>query len=140
MKSNSLSIGIFVVGGLALFGIGLFVIGDRHQAFARHAEYYSEFANLAGLTNRAYDGIGEQHRHAPCVGGGIKLRTAGEKTIRQMIAQEEIGRRLGFQRSDRRNQVGGHNGFIIHPSHPLSSPKLVRYRWFEEGGITPSAE
>src|SRR6266571_5238323 len=25
-------------------------------------------------------------------------------------------------------------------SYPLSNPKLVRYRWFEEGGITPSAE
>ena len=36
-----------------LFGIGMFVIGDRHQAFARHAEYYCEFVNLAGLTKGA---------------------------------------------------------------------------------------
>jgi phospholipid/cholesterol/gamma-HCH transport system substrate-binding protein len=31
----------------------MFVIGDRHQAFARHTEYYSEFVNLAGLANGA---------------------------------------------------------------------------------------
>ena len=50
METRKSSIGIFVVGGLLLFGIGMFLIGDRHQAFARHVEYYSEFVNLAGLT------------------------------------------------------------------------------------------
>jgi phospholipid/cholesterol/gamma-HCH transport system substrate-binding protein len=47
------SIGFFVIGGLALFGVGMFLIGDRHQAFARHSEYYSEFVNLAGLAKGA---------------------------------------------------------------------------------------
>src|SRR5262245_50531486 len=46
-------IGFFVVGGLVLFGLGMFLIGDRHQVFARHAEYFSEFVNLAGLANGA---------------------------------------------------------------------------------------
>jgi phospholipid/cholesterol/gamma-HCH transport system substrate-binding protein len=46
-------IGFFVVGGLVLFGVGMFLIGDRHQVFARHAEYFSEFVNLAGLANGA---------------------------------------------------------------------------------------
>ncbi len=49
MENRNASIGLFVVGGLLLFGIGMFVIGDRHQAFARHTEYYSEFVNLASL-------------------------------------------------------------------------------------------
>ena len=53
MGNKNLGIGLFVIGGLVLFGIGMFVIGDRHQAFARHTEYYSEFSNLAGLTNGA---------------------------------------------------------------------------------------
>jgi len=53
MKTRNVSIGLFVVGGLLLFGIGMFVIGDRHQAFARHTEYYSEFVNLAGLETGA---------------------------------------------------------------------------------------
>src|ERR1700681_4954192 len=51
MQNKNLSIGLFVIGGLVLCGIGIFVIGDRHQPFARHTEYYTEFVNLAGLTN-----------------------------------------------------------------------------------------
>ena len=46
-------VGLFVVGALVLFGIGLFVIGDLHQLFSHHREYYSEFVNLAGLSNGA---------------------------------------------------------------------------------------
>src|ERR1700675_4946587 len=53
MKNRNVSIGLFVVGGLVLFGIGMFLIGDRHQAFAKHTEYYSEFVNLAGLAKGA---------------------------------------------------------------------------------------
>src|SRR6266436_6043698 len=53
MENRNASIGLFVIGGLLLFGIGMFVIGDRHQAFARHTEYYTEFVNVAGLANGA---------------------------------------------------------------------------------------
>jgi phospholipid/cholesterol/gamma-HCH transport system substrate-binding protein len=49
---------LFVIGGLLLFGIGMFVIGDRHQAFARHTEYNSEFVNIAGLANGAKVRVG----------------------------------------------------------------------------------
>ena len=53
MQTKNVTIGLFVIAGLLLFGLGMFLIGDRHQAFARHREYYSEFANLAGLTKGA---------------------------------------------------------------------------------------
>ncbi|HEY3138050.1 MAG TPA: MlaD family protein [Blastocatellia bacterium] len=53
METKKVSIGIFVVGGLILFGVGMFLIGDRHQIFARHVDYYSEFVNLAGLATGA---------------------------------------------------------------------------------------
>ncbi|HMG37116.1 MAG TPA: MlaD family protein [Blastocatellia bacterium] len=53
METRKVSIGIFVIGGLLLFGIGMFLIGDRHQAFARHVEYYSEFVNLNGIAKGA---------------------------------------------------------------------------------------
>jgi len=58
METRKVSIGIFVIGGLALFGIGMFLIGDRHQAFTHHVEYYSEFANLIGLTDGAKVRVG----------------------------------------------------------------------------------
>ena len=35
------------VGGVLLFGAGLFLIGDRRMLFNRTIEIYSEFANIA---------------------------------------------------------------------------------------------
>ncbi len=50
MKNRNVIVGLFVLAGLTLFTIGLFLIGNRHEAFARHTEYYAEFTDLAGLT------------------------------------------------------------------------------------------
>jgi phospholipid/cholesterol/gamma-HCH transport system substrate-binding protein len=58
MKNRSVSVGLFVICGLVLFGIGMFLIGDRRQAFGRHVEYYSEFVDLAGLSNGANVRVG----------------------------------------------------------------------------------
>src|SRR3954462_12778871 len=41
--------GAFVVGGLLLFGFGLFLIGDRRMLFSKSAEYYTEFAQINAL-------------------------------------------------------------------------------------------
>lgn len=53
MKNRSFVVGIFVIAGLTLFTVGLFLIGNRHEAFARHMDYYAEFTNLSGLTKGA---------------------------------------------------------------------------------------
>jgi phospholipid/cholesterol/gamma-HCH transport system substrate-binding protein len=50
MKNKNLIVGLFVLAGLVLFMSGLFLIGNRHEAFARHMDYYAEFTNLAGLS------------------------------------------------------------------------------------------
>src|ERR1039457_1491250 len=50
MKNKNLIVGIFVLAGLVLFMTGLFLIGNRHEVFARHIDYYAEFTNLAGLS------------------------------------------------------------------------------------------
>jgi len=50
MQNKNLMVGIFVLAGLALFMAGLFLIGNRHEAFARHIDYYADFTNLAGLS------------------------------------------------------------------------------------------
>ena len=42
-------VGVFVIAGLALFATGLFMIGNRHEAFARHVELYTEFADVSGI-------------------------------------------------------------------------------------------
>jgi phospholipid/cholesterol/gamma-HCH transport system substrate-binding protein len=46
-------VGSFVLAGLVLFATGLFMIGNRHEAFARHAEFYVEFSNLSGIAKGA---------------------------------------------------------------------------------------
>jgi len=42
-------VGVFVIAGLALFTTGLFMIGNRHEAFARRVELYTEFADVSGI-------------------------------------------------------------------------------------------
>jgi len=42
-------VGVFVLAGLTLFTTGLFMIGNRHEAFAWHVELYTEFADVSGI-------------------------------------------------------------------------------------------
>ena len=51
--NRTMMVGVFVTAGLALLTTGLFMIGNRHEAFARHVELYAEFANLSGITQGA---------------------------------------------------------------------------------------
>src|SRR5688572_3735009 len=43
------AMGAFVIGGFVLFGVGLFLIGDRRMLFSDSGEYYSEFAQVSSL-------------------------------------------------------------------------------------------
>ena len=47
--NRSMMVGVFVIAGLALFTTGLFMIGNRHEAFARRVELYTEFADVSGI-------------------------------------------------------------------------------------------
>jgi phospholipid/cholesterol/gamma-HCH transport system substrate-binding protein len=42
-------VGAFVLGGLFLFTVGLFMIGDRQMAFAKKFTIYTEFKKITGL-------------------------------------------------------------------------------------------
>jgi phospholipid/cholesterol/gamma-HCH transport system substrate-binding protein len=44
---------LFVIGGVLLFAIGLFLIGNRRMLFERNFEVYTHFSNIAGLQNGA---------------------------------------------------------------------------------------
>jgi phospholipid/cholesterol/gamma-HCH transport system substrate-binding protein len=50
MSIRYFAVGIFIVAGLSLFALGIFLVGNRHEAFSRHVVLYSEFADLDGLT------------------------------------------------------------------------------------------
>jgi phospholipid/cholesterol/gamma-HCH transport system substrate-binding protein len=51
--NKPLIVGSFALAALALFATGLFMIGNRHEAFARHAQFYVEFSNLSGIAKGA---------------------------------------------------------------------------------------
>jgi phospholipid/cholesterol/gamma-HCH transport system substrate-binding protein len=42
-------VGVFVTGGVLLFTVGLFMIGDRQMAFAKKFTIYTEFKKITGL-------------------------------------------------------------------------------------------
>jgi len=50
MRSHSFLVGLFVVTGLTLFTVGIFLVGNRQGIFTRHIDFYTEFANLGGLS------------------------------------------------------------------------------------------
>jgi phospholipid/cholesterol/gamma-HCH transport system substrate-binding protein len=50
MRSHNFLVGLFVLAGLTIFTVGIFLIGNRHEAFTRHVEFYTEFTNVDGLT------------------------------------------------------------------------------------------
>ncbi|MEO7273821.1 MAG: MlaD family protein [Vicinamibacterales bacterium] len=47
------AVGAFVVGGVLLFSVGLFLIGSRRMLFSDTFQVYAEFAQLAALDNGA---------------------------------------------------------------------------------------
>ena len=49
MSRRYLQVGIFIVVGLTLFGLGIFLVGNRHEAFSRHLVLYSDFTDIDGL-------------------------------------------------------------------------------------------
>jgi len=48
-RRHAVAVGIFVIAGVVLFGVGLFLIGDRRMLFDRSIEINTEFANLNAL-------------------------------------------------------------------------------------------
>jgi phospholipid/cholesterol/gamma-HCH transport system substrate-binding protein len=49
MVPRLVGVGVFVITGVLLFAVGLFMIGDRQMAFARRFTIYTEFARVNGL-------------------------------------------------------------------------------------------
>jgi phospholipid/cholesterol/gamma-HCH transport system substrate-binding protein len=50
MSRRYLAVGIFIIAGVTLFALGIFLVGSRQEAFSRHVLLYTEFADLDGVT------------------------------------------------------------------------------------------
>lgn len=53
MLSRKASVGAFLIGGIVLFGVGLFLIGSRQKVFSRGFHVYSDFKSVSGLETGA---------------------------------------------------------------------------------------
>ena len=53
MSKRNIWVGVLVAIGIVLFGTGLFLIGNEHQAFRRHTDFFTEFANVDGIAKGA---------------------------------------------------------------------------------------
>ncbi len=49
MSRRYLAVGVFIIAGVTLFALGIFLVGSRHEAFSRHVLLYTEFADLDGI-------------------------------------------------------------------------------------------
>jgi hypothetical protein len=49
MKNHNVLVGLFITVAVALFGAGLFLIGNQHRAFGHHVVFYTNFQNVDGL-------------------------------------------------------------------------------------------
>jgi phospholipid/cholesterol/gamma-HCH transport system substrate-binding protein len=49
MSKRYLAVGIFIIAGVTLFALGIFLVGSRHEAFSRHVLLYTEFSDLDGI-------------------------------------------------------------------------------------------
>lgn len=48
-SARLIGVGAFVIGGVLLFALALFMIGERRMLFTRQFEIYTEFSRLSGL-------------------------------------------------------------------------------------------
>ncbi len=51
--SRNVKVGIFLIGGITLFCVGLFLVGTRQQLFAHHFDLYTQFTNVDTLQTGA---------------------------------------------------------------------------------------
>jgi phospholipid/cholesterol/gamma-HCH transport system substrate-binding protein len=96
-RNRLVSVGAFVIGGVLLFAVGLFLIGSRRMLFDRTFEAYAEFANIGGLQNGATVrvagmGAGEVDEiHVPASPSGrFRVRLRLREDLHQLIRVDSV--------------------------------------------------
>ena len=115
MKSKNMIVGLFAIAGLILFTVGLFLIGNRHEAFSQHIDYFAEFTNLAGLTK------GSKVQVAGMDAGQVVEILVPDSPAARFRVKLQISDRLkGLVRTDSLATIGtegvvGETFLLIHP-------------------------
>lgn len=121
MKNKNVMVGLFVLAGLVLFMTGLFLIGNRHEAFAQHVDYYADFTNLAGLSK------GSKVQVAGMDAGQVLNIAVPASPMARFRVTLRIEENLkGLVRTDSLATIGtqgvvGETFLLIHPGDPNAS-------------------
>jgi phospholipid/cholesterol/gamma-HCH transport system substrate-binding protein len=118
MSRRYFVVGLFIIAGLTLFALGIFLVGNRHEAFSRHLFLYAEFADLDGLTKGSKVRVGGMD-----AGQVTKIDVPGSPESRfrvQMRIDEQLH---GLVRTDSivtvdTEGVVGETFLSIHPGSP----------------------
>jgi outer membrane protein OmpA-like peptidoglycan-associated protein len=95
--SRTAQVGAFLLSGIVLFGLGLFLIGNRQKVFSRGFDVYADFSSVAGLQTGAdvrVSGLqaGElveiQVPHDPAGQYRVKLRM--DEKVHPLVRQDSI--------------------------------------------------
>ena len=82
-------VGAFVIGGLLLFAVGLFMIGDRRLLFTEHFEAVADFGNVNGVE------VGSSVRLSGLAAGEVTSLTLpaapGGRFLVRMRIREDLG-------------------------------------------------
>jgi phospholipid/cholesterol/gamma-HCH transport system substrate-binding protein len=78
---------VFALGALVLFGIAVFMIGDRQMAFSRRFELYAEFAKVTGLQAGAVVRVSGA-RAGEVMSIAAPTRPAGKFRVHMQVTEE----------------------------------------------------
>jgi phospholipid/cholesterol/gamma-HCH transport system substrate-binding protein len=118
MPRRFLAAGLFLITGVTLFTLGIFLVGNRHEAFSRHLLLNSEFADVDGLTK------GSKVRVAGFDAGQVTKIGVPDSPKSQFRVQMRINEQLhGLVRTDSvvtidTEGVVGETFLTIHPGSP----------------------
>ncbi len=89
MKNHPIVTGLFVFGALLLFTAGLFLIGNQHNAFSHHIDFYTEIKDINGIVP------GSQVRLSGLNAGQVKAIELPAQPAGRFRIRFEIDSKLG---------------------------------------------
>ncbi|HXW08831.1 MAG TPA: MlaD family protein [Vicinamibacterales bacterium] len=131
--SRLAAVGVFLIAGVLLFGVGLFLIGDRRMLFSDTVRVHAEFATIAGLENGAVVRVAgmtagevEQIQVPPGPADRFRVRMRVRSELRPLLRTDSVA-------SIQNDGLVGNKFVQVEPGTPDAPP-------VEDGGTIASRE
>jgi phospholipid/cholesterol/gamma-HCH transport system substrate-binding protein len=141
MKANFAVLGGFIVSGFLLFTIGIFLIGNRHEAFTRHEILYIDMASVNGLAPgtqvrvEGFDGGQIKNVQLPSrPSGKFRLRLEIVEKLHTLIREDSVatvetdglvGDKYLMIRNGSDNSPEARNGSTIPSKEPIELSAII---------------